>query len=52
MFVMFSEGKDLPIRKGVVKVTVGVGGSSSTAVEVKQEPDSGEEYGKVLFTSF
>lgn len=43
--VMHAEGKDLPVSKEVVKVTVGVG-PSNTTVEVKQEPESGDEYGK------
>ncbi|RXN11947.1 zinc finger protein 271-like isoform X1 [Labeo rohita] len=41
--VMHAEGKNLPVPKEVVKVTVGVG-PSNTAVEVKQEPESGDEY--------
>uniref|UniRef100_A0A9J8D521 C2H2-type domain-containing protein n=1 Tax=Cyprinus carpio carpio TaxID=630221 RepID=A0A9J8D521_CYPCA len=43
--VMHAEGKDLPVSKEVVKVTVGVG-PSNTTVEVKQEPESGDEYGE------
>ncbi|XP_016138188.1 zinc finger protein 271 isoform X2 [Sinocyclocheilus grahami] len=43
--VMHAEGKDLPVPKEVVKVTVGVG-PSNTTVEVKQEPESGDEYGE------
>ncbi|KTG33777.1 hypothetical protein cypCar_00031246 [Cyprinus carpio] len=39
------KGKDLPVSKEVVKVTVGVG-PSNTTVEVKQEPESGDEYGE------
>ncbi|KAF4096117.1 zinc finger protein 62 homolog isoform X1 [Onychostoma macrolepis] len=41
--VMHAEGKDLRVPKEVVKVTVGVG-PSNTTVEVKQEPESGDEY--------
>lgn len=41
--VMHAEGKDLPVSKEVVKVTVGVG-PSNAPVEVKQEPESADEY--------
>ncbi|ROI79387.1 Zinc finger protein 271 [Anabarilius grahami] len=41
--VHLRKGKDLPVTKEVVKVTVGVG-PSNTTVEVKQEPESGDEY--------
>lgn len=40
--VMHAEGKDVGVPKEVVKVTVGVG-PSNTTVEVKQEPESGDE---------
>lgn len=42
---MHAEGKDLPVSKEVVKVTVGVG-PSNAPVEVKQEPESADEYGE------
>lgn len=43
--VMHGEDKDSPIMKKIVKITVGVG-PSRKAVEVKQEPDSDDEYGE------